>query len=82
MIDKTPLMLLIERAYNGQDIRGILLDALRTYDTDALALAVIARRADVDIDKTMMSIWTRRLGIAEDARVARTLRGQPLIQAS
>jgi hypothetical protein len=82
MIEKTPLMIIIERAYGGRDIRGVLLDAIRSHDTDALALETIAKHANIDIDKTMMSIWTRRLGIAEDAKVARTLRGQPLLQAS
>lgn len=75
-------MILIERAYGGRDIRGILLDALRTHETDALALATIAEKANIDLDKTMMSIWTRRLGIAEDARVARGRRHEPLVQAS
>ena len=73
-IEKTSLMLNVEEAYQGMDIRQVLLAEIIAHRTDDAALASIAARLKRPMNPSLLSIWVRRLGILREVRAARASR--------
>ena len=70
---KTTLMLMLEEA-TGRDVRDVLCDAVSTHRTDDDARMYLAKLIDRHLDRTIISVWGKRLDITHRLAEARELR--------
>ena len=73
-IEKTPTMRQVETAFDGQDVRDVLLAALTKTSRDADVVYVLGAKIGQQLHEATISVWIRRLGIVKEAKEARANR--------